>query len=212
MECDFSGAGVAVIDVRAALEKKLTEAPVSVVRGPVQTEVRPKRLEALALRAQESDRRDIAVSGAPGDQRRAIVPNGGSMPVFDEIEHQVGPPAGEPIEQRGARLRDTHLTLHSDSDNPIPSGLRCVVEQLPNHLSGTAASIQRSMSAQTSPPSDWLCPAPGTRIRRFGPVKAAKIRRACSGDVSASSSPWITRTGAVMNGAAANGLASSTLK
>src|SRR4051812_15024849 len=40
-------------------------------------------------------------------------------------------------------------------------------------------------------------------MRRFGPRRAAKIRRECAGGVSSSRSPWMVSVGAVMWAAAA---------
>jgi hypothetical protein len=56
---------------------------------------------------------------------------------------------------------------------------------------------------------DWLWPATGTRINRFGPASAAKTRRQRSGAVSTSAAPWITRTRTVTRAAAATGLTAS---
>ena len=48
------------------------------------------------------------------------------------------------------------------------------------HLDATpllsARSSQASMSGQTAPLSDWLCPAFGTRIICFGPCNASNTR------------------------------------
>ena len=125
MECGLSGAGIGVIDVRAVLEKKLTQPPVPVIRGRVQTEVRPSD----SRRSPFESRSRIAVTSPYLAHRRSATRHRAErwhMPLFDEIEHQVGPPAGEPIEQRGVSLRDTHLTLHSDSrrSNPVRNSAR----------------------------------------------------------------------------------------
>ena len=41
----------------------------------------------------------------------------------------------------------------------------------------STSSSHCSTSFQTSAFSDWLCRAPGTRIRRFGPARATNTRR-----------------------------------
>jgi len=76
----------------------------------------------------------------------------------------------------------------------------------------SAPSIQATISVHTSGLSDPLWTAPGTRIRRFGPLSAANTRCECSGRVSRSRSPCINSTGALMRAAACCGLTSPVSK
>jgi hypothetical protein len=68
--------------------------------GAVEVEVVAQGGQDLAIGQQEADGADIAVVGAPTQQRHPVdVGRRGWRAGLDELEHEVGPAGGDPLDQ-----------------------------------------------------------------------------------------------------------------
>jgi hypothetical protein len=86
------------IDVSSILNEELAKPPVPMKRSPIEAEVVAEGLEGFAIREQVSYRTDIAVVGAPFDERHSTTVRGaGGMALREIIEDQVGSSIGDSI-------------------------------------------------------------------------------------------------------------------
>src|SRR5437879_11985577 len=91
--------GLAYIRVGALLPKKLAEPPVAVKSGGIESHVVSQRRQRFALCEQESYGGDVAIVGAPLDERGSVFGlRPGRISLGHIFEHQVGTSFGDSLQ------------------------------------------------------------------------------------------------------------------
>ena len=80
-----------IVDISTVLDKELAKLPVTVKHRSIQVEIFSKRLQGFAFGEQESNATDIAVVGAPFNERHSIAIRGcRGVALSQKVKYQIG--------------------------------------------------------------------------------------------------------------------------
>ena len=143
VEGRFPGIWLRIVDISTALDEELAKLPVTVKHRSIQVEIFSERLQGFAFGEQESHGTDVAVVGAPFDERHSIAIRGcRGVAISQVVKYQVG-----------AAVRDSvkHDRLFV-SGHLLPSRHNSLEHRACDHARGHSRGRHATRAGCSSPP------------------------------------------------------------
>jgi hypothetical protein len=114
-----------IVDTSTVLDEELAELPVTVKHRSIQVEIFSKRRQGFAFGQQESHAADVAVVGAPLDERHAIAIRGcRGVALSHIVKYQVGAAVRDSVKHGRLFVSGHLLPSRHDSIGPTSGILR----------------------------------------------------------------------------------------